>query len=69
MPGDVSVVAIARDAIAQQVVPPLTCVAVPADEMGRQAIDLLSSWDGSPVAPALAPDGAARRERLTPAEP
>ena len=55
VPGDVSVVAIARDASAQQVVPPLTCVAVPADEMGRQAIDLLSSWDGSPVRRLLPP--------------
>jgi DNA-binding LacI/PurR family transcriptional regulator len=55
VPGDVSVVAIARDAIAQQVAPPLTCVAVPADEMGRQAIDLLSSWDGSPVGRLLPP--------------
>jgi DNA-binding LacI/PurR family transcriptional regulator len=55
VPGDVSIVAIARDAIAQQVVPPLTCVPVPADEMGRQALNLLSSWDGSPVHRLLAP--------------
>ena len=55
VPGDVSVVAIARGASAQQVVPPLTCVAVPADEMGRQAIELLSSWDGSPVRRLLPP--------------
>jgi len=55
VPDDVSVMAIARDVIAQQVVPPVTCVAVPADEMGRQAIDLLSCWDGSPVRRLLAP--------------
>ncbi len=55
VPGDVSIVAIARDAIAQQVVPPLTCVAVPANEMGRQAIELLSSWDGSPARRLLEP--------------
>jgi LacI family transcriptional regulator len=47
VPGDVSIVAIARAALALQVTPPLTYVGVPADEMGRQAIDLLSSWDGS----------------------
>jgi DNA-binding LacI/PurR family transcriptional regulator len=55
VPDDVSVIAIARDAIAQQVAPPLTCVAVPADEMGRQAIDLLTSWDGSPRRRLLPP--------------
>ncbi|HTT88534.1 MAG TPA: LacI family DNA-binding transcriptional regulator [Acidimicrobiales bacterium] len=55
VPDDVSVVAIARDAMAQQVVPALTCVAVPADEMGRQAIELLSSWDGRPRRRLLPP--------------
>jgi DNA-binding LacI/PurR family transcriptional regulator len=55
VPDDISVVAVARDAMASQVVPALTCVPVPADEMGRQAIGLLSSWDGSAVARLLPP--------------
>jgi DNA-binding LacI/PurR family transcriptional regulator len=55
VPGDVSVVAIAQDALAEQVVPPLTCVNVPADEMGRQAIELLSSWDGNATGRLLPP--------------
>ncbi len=55
VPDDVSVVAIARDALAQQVVPPLTCVAVPANEMGRQAIAMLRSWDGTAEARLLPP--------------
>jgi DNA-binding LacI/PurR family transcriptional regulator len=76
VPEDVSVVAIARDALARQVVPPLTCVPVPADEMGRQAIALLSSYDGTAIArllpptvlhgvsdaPPPSPAGSARRE-------
>ena len=65
MPDDVSVVAIARDALAQQVVPPLTCVAVPANEMGRQAIAMLRSWDGTAEARLLPPDAAAWCERLS----
>ena len=55
VPDDVSVVAIARDALAQQVVPPLTCVAVPANAMGRQAIAMLRSWDGTAEARLLPP--------------
>jgi DNA-binding LacI/PurR family transcriptional regulator len=47
VPEDVSVIAIAHHDLALQVRPTLTHVRVPADEMGRQAVQLLSSWDGT----------------------
>jgi DNA-binding LacI/PurR family transcriptional regulator len=55
VPGDVSVVAIARDEFALRVTPSLTYVGVPADEMGRRAIDLLTSWDGKGTGQLLPP--------------
>lgn len=41
IPGDLSVVALCPDELAEQANPPLTSIAIPADEVGRQAVALL----------------------------
>jgi DNA-binding LacI/PurR family transcriptional regulator len=55
---DLSVVAMCPDSLAEQATPPLTSIAIPADEVGRQAVGLLmAKLDGQPVpgATLLAP--------------
>jgi DNA-binding LacI/PurR family transcriptional regulator len=47
---DLSVLAICPDYLAEQAAPPLTSIAIPADEVGRQAVGLLmAKLDGQPV--------------------
>ncbi len=41
MPEDVSVVAICPEAVATQSAPQLTSVAIPAQQMGRRAVELV----------------------------
>jgi DNA-binding LacI/PurR family transcriptional regulator len=41
VPGDISVIALCPDELAEQATPPLTSIAIPADEVGRQAVALL----------------------------
>jgi DNA-binding LacI/PurR family transcriptional regulator len=41
VPDDVSVVAICPDQLARNASPPLTCVPIPAEEMGRTAVELV----------------------------
>ncbi|HEX8867586.1 MAG TPA: LacI family DNA-binding transcriptional regulator [Lentzea sp.] len=41
VPADVAVVAICPDEVAEQMSPPLTSVRLPAEELGRHAVDLL----------------------------
>jgi DNA-binding LacI/PurR family transcriptional regulator len=56
--GDLSVLAMCPDDLAEQATPPLTSIAIPADEVGRQAVGLLmAKLDGQPVPAAtlLAP--------------
>ena len=56
--GDLSVLAMCPDDLAEQATPPLTSIAIPADEMGRQAAALLmAKLDDEPVpgATLLAP--------------
>jgi DNA-binding LacI/PurR family transcriptional regulator len=53
VPQDVSVVAICPDELAERALPGLTSVAIPAEEIGEQAIRLLmAKLDGGPVADA-----------------
>ena len=62
VPDDLSVVAICPDELAEYTMPALTSVAIPADEVGRQAVGLLmAKLDGRqvPAATLLPP-------RLTP---
>jgi DNA-binding LacI/PurR family transcriptional regulator len=42
VPRDMSIAAIAREDIARKSAPPVTCVGVPADELGRRAVELLA---------------------------
>jgi len=61
VPGDLSVVAICPDELAEYTMPALTSVAIPADEVGRQAVGLLmAKLDGRPV-----PDATLLPPRLT----
>jgi DNA-binding LacI/PurR family transcriptional regulator len=56
---DLSVLALCPDDLAEQATPPLTSIAVPADEVGKQAVGLLmAKLDGQPVPAAtlLAPE-------------
>jgi DNA-binding LacI/PurR family transcriptional regulator len=54
VPGDVAVVAICPDELAEQVSPPLTSVRLPVDELGRHAVELLvGKLDGRAVPPLL----------------
>ena len=47
---DLSVLAICPDDLAEQATPPLTSIAIPADQVGRQAVGLLmAKLDGRPV--------------------
>jgi DNA-binding LacI/PurR family transcriptional regulator len=41
IPGDLSVIALCPDELAEQATPPLTSIAIPADEVGRHAVALL----------------------------
>jgi DNA-binding LacI/PurR family transcriptional regulator len=53
VPGDLSVVAICPDDLAERAALPLTSVPIPAEEIGAQAVGLLMSiLDDRPVAPA-----------------
>ena len=55
---DLSVLALCPDELAEQATPPLTSIAIPAEEVGRQAVGLLmAKLDGQPVPAAtlLAP--------------
>ena len=55
---DLSVLALCPDDLAEQATPPLTSIAIPAEEVGRQAVGLLmAKLDGQPVPAAtlLAP--------------
>ena len=55
---DLSVLAMCPDSLAEQAIPPLTSITIPADEVGRQAVGLLmAKLDGRPVPAAtlLAP--------------
>ncbi|WP_395107887.1 LacI family DNA-binding transcriptional regulator [Actinomadura sp. SCN-SB] len=50
VPEDLSVVAICPDELAEHAEPPLSSVAIPADEVGRRAVDLLmAKLDGEDV--------------------
>ncbi|MER6828301.1 LacI family DNA-binding transcriptional regulator [Streptosporangium sp. NPDC000563] len=61
VPGDVAVVAICPDDIAERSSPPLTSVLIPAEEVGRQAVRLLmEKLEGRAV-----PDGTLLQPRLT----
>ncbi|GAA4135097.1 LacI family DNA-binding transcriptional regulator [Actinomadura keratinilytica] len=61
IPGDLSVVAICPDEVAERAERPLTSVAVPAEEVGRQAVELLmTKLEGVPV-----PDATLVPPRLT----
>ncbi|MEU0880895.1 LacI family DNA-binding transcriptional regulator [Lentzea sp. NPDC005914] len=47
VPGDIAVVAICADEVAERMSPPLTSVRLPAQELGRQAVELLvAEFDG-----------------------
>ncbi|HUC14374.1 MAG TPA: LacI family DNA-binding transcriptional regulator [Acidimicrobiales bacterium] len=61
VPRDISIVAIARDEIALQVTPPLTYVGVPADDLGRRAVELLASQRGQESGAVLLPPTLVRR--------
>jgi DNA-binding LacI/PurR family transcriptional regulator len=65
---DLSVLAICPDDLAEQATPPLTSIAIPAEELGRQAVGLLmAKLDGQPVPPAtlLAPHLTVRASTRT----
>jgi DNA-binding LacI/PurR family transcriptional regulator len=54
VPGDVAVVAICPDELAEQVSPPLTSVRLPVEELGRHAVELLvGKLEGRAVPPLL----------------
>ncbi|MGK5555744.1 LacI family DNA-binding transcriptional regulator [Actinomadura kijaniata] len=70
VPGDLSVVAICPDEVAEQAEPPLTSVAIPAEEVGRRAVELLmGKLDGTtvPAATLLPPALTARASSAAPA--
>ena len=69
---DLSVLALCPDDLAEQATPPLTSIAIPADEVGRQAVELLmAKLDGQPVpaatllAPKLTVRASTRAANLT----
>ena len=69
---DLSVLALCPDDLAEQATPPLTSIAVPADELGTQAVGLLmAKLDGQPVpaatllAPKLTVRASTRAAHLT----
>jgi DNA-binding LacI/PurR family transcriptional regulator len=53
VPGDVAVVAICPDELAEKLSPPLTSVRLPAEELGRHAVDLLAAKLDGKQPPAL----------------
>ncbi len=54
VPGDVAVVAICPDEIAEQMSPQLTSVRLPAEELGRRAVDVLvGKLDGRQAPPLM----------------
>ena len=62
--------AICPDDLAEQANPPLTSIAIPADDVGRQAVGLLmAKLDGQPVPAAtlLAPQLTVRASTPAPA--
>ncbi|MEU8121437.1 LacI family DNA-binding transcriptional regulator [Spirillospora sp. NPDC049024] len=69
VPEDVSVVALCPDEIAEHAEPPLSSVAIPAEEVGGRAVELLmSKLDGAPVpAATLLPPTLTRRASSAPA--
>ena len=61
---DLSVLAICPDDLAEQSTPALTSIAIPAEEMGRQAVGLLmATLDGQPGARGHPAPPAAHRAR------
>jgi DNA-binding LacI/PurR family transcriptional regulator len=52
VPEDLSVVAICPDELAEHTMPALTSVAIPADEVGREAVRLLMAKLGGQTVPA-----------------
>ncbi|MFI0350337.1 LacI family DNA-binding transcriptional regulator [Actinomadura sp. 9N407] len=52
VPGDLSVVAICPDEMAEHTDPPLSSVAIPAEEVGRRSVELLMSKLGGEDVPA-----------------
>jgi DNA-binding LacI/PurR family transcriptional regulator len=62
VPEDLSVVAICPDDVAEHVVPRVTSVAIPAEEVGRRAVDLLMAK----LADQDVPDATLLVPRLTP---
>jgi DNA-binding LacI/PurR family transcriptional regulator len=53
VPGDLSVISIGQDDVAERATPPLTSIAIPAEEVGRQAVELvMDQLDGRPARPA-----------------
>ncbi len=70
--GDLSVLAMCPDDLAEQATPPLTSIAIPADELGRQAAALLmAKLDDQPVpgATLLAPQLTVRASTATAGRP
>ena len=61
VPEDVSVVAVCPDELAQHAVPAVSSVAIPAEEVGRQAVDLLMAK----LAEHHVPDATLLSPRLT----
>ncbi len=69
IPADVAVVAICPDEVAAQATPPLTSIAIPASEVGREAVSLLmAKLGGQEVAGAtlLAPQLTIRASTQSP---
>lgn len=61
IPDDVAVIAMCPDELAEQATPPLTSIAIPASEVGRQAVRLLmAKLDGQDV-----PDATLLEPRFT----
>lgn len=71
VPGDLSVVALCPDELAERAPLPLTSVPIPATEIGEQAVALLmSTLDGRPVPPAtLVPPRLVPRASTAPIRP
>lgn len=70
VPGDMSVIALCPDDLAEQVSPPLTAVSIPAGELGRRAVDLvMDNLGGAEVTGTvlLAPELTTRRSTAAPA--
>jgi DNA-binding LacI/PurR family transcriptional regulator len=61
VPEDVSVVAICPDELAEHAAPRVTAVAIPAEELGRRAVDLLMAK----LADQHVPDATLLAPRLT----